>query len=294
MGTFVVVTLVAGRRPVMNLCTMSVVVLKLCAMLAVVAATSESADYYAKIDPKSTSVPLKSQLNTLISNHTVFSYDGVWAALGKVEEYLDTNCSKLTPAQIPDVYSAHCWLAAKAPTGQECGNYKKEGDCFNREHGWPKSWWGGFSAGHNAQTDLFELWASDGYVNGLRGNLPLGTVSQATYTSSNGAKIGQCAAPGYNASGNICFEMADELKGDFARSYFYISTAYSGAFSCCDTPGTNGSSIKPWMEQLLRQWHAADPPTALELQRNEATFALQHNRLPFIDHPEWVELIPDF
>jgi endonuclease I len=56
---------------------------------------------------------------------------------------------------------------------------------------WPKSWFGGFDYGKNAQTDLFELWPSDGYVNGLRGNLPFGTVTTATYTSSNGCKIGE-------------------------------------------------------------------------------------------------------
>merc|ERR1719345_689018 len=77
---------------------------------------------------------------------------------------------------IPDVYSDTCWITAKniKPSGGECGNYKHEGDCFNREHLWPKSWFGGFSAGDNAQTDLFELWPTDGYVNGMRGNLPLG------------------------------------------------------------------------------------------------------------------------
>ena len=61
----------------------------------------------------------------------------------------------------PDVYSGFCWKnEGNVTTGGECGNYKKEGDCFNREHIFPKSWFGGFSEGANAQTDLFELWAS--------------------------------------------------------------------------------------------------------------------------------------
>jgi len=44
------------------------------------------------------------------------------------------------------------------------------------------------------QTDLFELWPSDGYVNNLRGNLPLGYVKEGTvtFTSTNGCKIGTC------------------------------------------------------------------------------------------------------
>ena len=131
-------------------------------------------------------------------------------------------------------------------------------------------------------------------MNGLRGNLPLGLVDSPTYTSTNGAKIGPCVAPGFNQSGDKCFEMADEFKGDFARSYFYISTAYDGLFSCCDTAGTNGSSIKPWMEDLLRVWHKNDPVSPLEMQRNEIMFSIQGNRLPFIDFPSWVDVIPDF
>ena len=74
---------------------------------------------------------------------------------------------------------------------KQCGNYKQEGDCYNREHSWPKSWWGGFSEGQNAQTDLFHLYPTDGYVNNLRANLPMGNVKDATYTSTNGCKIGK-------------------------------------------------------------------------------------------------------
>jgi endonuclease I len=230
----------------------------------------------------------------LIAEHVVLTYKQVWAALAKVEPFLDDNHCQGKKGTIPDVYSDHCWVPAKPPEGQECGNYKKEGDCFNREHGWPKSWWGGFSKGHNCETDLHELWASDGYVNNLRANLPLGTVDAASYTSSNGSKVGSCSSPGYDGPGDRCFEVVDGLKGDFARSYFYIATAYSGKFDCCDEPGVNGSSIKPWMEAELRKWHEADPVSDFERQRNDAVFTVQRNRSPFIDHPEWVALVKDF
>jgi len=79
-----------------------------------------------------------------------------------------------------------------------------------------------------------------------------------------------------------------------ARSYLYISTTYDGVFTCCDTPATNGSHIKPWLETLLRKWHGSDPVSTYEQERNEAVFGIQNNRLAFIDHPEWVDLIPDF
>ncbi len=70
----------------------------------------------------------------------------------------------------------------------------------------------GFDYGMNAQTDLFELWPSDGYVNGLRGNLPLGIVAvgKETYISTNGCKVGTCDVEGYTGS---CFEPNDVFKG---------------------------------------------------------------------------------
>jgi len=58
--------------------------------------------------------------------------------------------------------------------------------------------------------------------------------------------------------------------------------------------GVNGSHIKPWMEAVLRTWHKTDPVDALEMKFNDAVFNLQKNRSPFIDHPEWVDLIHDF
>ena len=243
-------------------------------------------DYYKDIDPTK---PLMVQLKPLLNNHTVISYDQDWEALGQVDRYLNTKCKA---PMIPDVYSGHCWNTGTTDAPCQCGNYKKEGDCWNREHGWPKSWWGGFAAGKNAETDLHELWAADGYVNNLRANLPLGVVAQPTYTSTNGGKVGPCSSA--NAPAGGCFEVADEFKGDFARSYFYLSTTYMNEWSCCDEAGVNGSHIKPWMEAVLRTWHKDDPVDALEIKFNDAVYDLQKNRSPFIDHPEWVGLIPDF
>ena len=248
--------------------------------------TSGPGDYYKNINPDGGD--LKAQLQPLLLNHKVLSYSDDWDALDKVDQYLSTHCK--SPQQIPDIYSNFCWNNDKNPGG-ECGNYKKEGDCWNREHGWPKSWWGGFSKGQGAQTDLHELWAADGYVNNLRGNLPLGEVSSPTYTSTNGAKVGPCSSDG--ATGN-CFEISDEYKGDIARSYFYIATTYMDKFDCCDTVGVNGSHIKPWMEKVLRKWHDADPVSDLEKQFTDAVFGIQANRSPFIDNPDWVKKIPEF
>ncbi|MDQ9814329.1 endonuclease, partial [Acinetobacter pittii] len=57
-----------------------------------------------------------------------------------------------------------------------------------------------------------------------RSNYPFGENNGETYKSKNGfSKLGKCTTPGY--SGTV-FEPNDEYKGDFARTYFYMATAY--------------------------------------------------------------------
>lgn len=256
----------------------------------------KESDYYKDIDGTQKDLVLKNSLTKLIFQHTTVSYKRAWDAFGDVDQSLIGYPCSSNLTYIPDIYSDSCWVPDKQiqpDANGECGTYKKEGDCFNREHSWPKSWFGGFSAGKGAQSDLFLLFPSDGYVNGLRSSLPLGNVdkSQAIrYTSTNGALIGQCK----NFDGQ-CFEPGDVHKGDLARTYFYISTAYDNQWSCCDNDGTNLASIKSWMEDDLRGWHALDPVDDIERARNERIYGnWQHNRNPFIDYPEWVDQISDF
>jgi len=252
-------------------------------------------DYYANIDKTATNDVLKGQLFALINPHEVFDYDTAFVAFEDIDRTLPGYpCNPNNASYIPDIYSTVCWRdeLGYIPGGQ-CGNYKKEGDCYNREHIWPKSWFGGFDYGENAQTDLFELWPSDGYVNGLRGNLPLGNVvDPISYTSSNGCRVGACAS---GSSYGKCFEVTDKLKGDIARSYFYLATAYWNQWPCCDEIGTNGSDIKTWMENEMRAWHNNDPVDDSERQRNDIIYTnWQQNRNPFIDYPEWVAQINNF
>jgi hypothetical protein len=100
---------------------------------------------------------LRAQLTQLINPHTVLSYTDVWAALDQIDQ-IDSHSTAYCPVgQINDIYSAKCW----AFPGGQCGNYQKEGDCYNREHSFPKSWWNGSVI--PSYTDLFHLYPSDGY-----------------------------------------------------------------------------------------------------------------------------------
>ena len=259
----------------------------------------DDVDYYSSIDTTLKDGDLKSALQTLILNRTKVSYGNAWEAFEVIDLYLpvapgEDDCPSGT---IPDIYSTFCWTPEKGlETGGECGNYKHEGDCYNREHSWPKSWWGGFSEGNGAESDLFELYPSDGYGNGLRGNLPFGSVESGTekYTSSNGCKIGECSGDTGDYTGS-CFEPADYMKGDLSRTYFYLSTMYDGVWECCEEDAVNEARINTWEENILREWHNLDPVDDMEMKRNNIIYEqYQHNRNPYIDHPEFVDSIAGF
>jgi endonuclease I len=276
--------------------------LPLAAVFVTAAATSTAAantsaiagGYYTGIDPERGRLDL--QLSELIWQRSPLSYPQIWVAFPDV--YLQKL--RLGPGREPceggllgDVYSANCWAVGPvADGGDQCGNYAREGDCYNREHVWPISWWGGStSATLTPHTDLHALWPSDGYVNGMRANWPfceLDVEAEPVYVSTNGCKLGQCDASQHDGRG---FEVADTYKGDLARAIMYVSTAYLGRLSCCEAAGVDGDRLKPWMAEVLRRWHFADPPTPQEIAMNEEVWVLQHNRNPFIDHPAWADLV---
>ena len=169
----------------------------------------------------------------------------------------------------------------------QCGTYNSEADCYNREHSWPESWFGGASP---MSSDIFHLFATDGYVNNRRSNFPYGKVGTATWTSMNGSKLGNCVSTGYTGT---VFEPIDEYKGDFARSYFYMETRYYGEDSGWPgSPMTSGSQLLPWAQTLMMLWNLMDPVSQKEINRNDSIYKnIQHNRNPFIDHPEYASQI---
>jgi hypothetical protein len=135
-------------------------------------------------------------------------------------------------------------------------------------------------------SDIFHLYPTDGYVNSMRGNYPFGKVGTANWTSQNGSKRGNCVSPGY--SGTV-FEPRDEYKGDFARSYFYMETRYyNEGGNWPGSPMTSGSQLLPWGQTVMLLWHLQDPVSQKEINRNDSIYKnVQHNRNPFIDHPEY-------
>ncbi len=244
--------------------------------------TPAAVAYFSDIGEELTDAALVSALHLKLANdHNGVSFEGLYDVYAMLDQGRD-GCTG-----IYDFYSSKCWAAEEA-----CGNYSQEGDCYNREHSWPKSWWGG-GTGPDQHEDLVAVIPADGYVNNTRAQLPLGEVISATYASSNGSKRGLCNVAG-TPPGSSCFEPPNSLKGDFARIYFYMAVRYEGEFACCAEPAVNGADILPWQEDMLRAWHAQDPVDLDEQSRNELIFGIQENRNPFVDYPSMVDRISDF
>jgi hypothetical protein len=138
-----------------------------------------------------TGTPLRQALHDIIDNHSAKSY-------GSLMGYYQTTDIKPN-GKVWDMYS-------DVPNGtppysfnfsQTCGNYSNEGDCFNREHSWPQSW---FNSNSPMQSDLFHVYPTDGKVNGLRSNYPYGEVTTPSSTTLNGSKLGPCSFTGYTGT----------------------------------------------------------------------------------------------
>lgn len=225
---------------------------------------------------------LRQALHDIIDNHTVKSYDFAWTA------YYTTDIKP--NGKVWDIYSD---TPGQTPPYEydfgvdEGGIGGGEGNGYTREHSWPKSWYGGEVT--PMYSDIFALYPCDAHVNGNRGNYPYGEVDTPEWTSLNGSKRGTNTYPGYTGT---VFEPIDEYKGDLARTYFYMSTRYFGEDA--GWPGSdmvNGAELEPWAVNMLLEWHENDPVSQKEVTRNNAVYAIQANRNPFIDHPEWVECI---
>ncbi len=241
-----------------------------------------SDDYYASINWSQSGATLKTALCNLIHSHTNVGYSGLWNVY-KTSDVRSDGC-------IWDMYSDN---TNYAPGGSAQGaSYKQEGDSYNREHTIPQSV---FNEASPMKADAFHVYPTDGYVNNRRGTYPHADVGSVTWASHNNfVKIGTSSDAGI--SGTVC-EVADEYKGDFARTYFYFVTCYQNEmksrnwgsyapFNYSSALGLNDAYLAVYLK-----WSAQDPVSQKEIDRNNAVYSFQKNRNPFIDHPEAVEKI---
>ena len=158
---------------------------------------------------------------------------------------------------------------------------------MNIEHSFPKSWWGGAKV--QAYEDLYNLMPCKSRINSTKSNYPMGKVVSGD--KGNGwTKVGK------GTDGKWYWEPADPWKGDFARGYMYMATAYQDYnWSGNQAPQIlqQGAypTLKEWAYKLYIQWAKADKPNALEIKRNNEVAKIQGNRNPYVDFPNLMEYV---
>lgn len=229
--------------------------------------------YYKTANGKSGKT-LKTALWNIVKAPNVVSYNNLISAYQQTDLRAD--------GKIWDMYSDNTNYSLSDNTG----GYSKEGDMYNREHSFPKSWFGGKVS--PMYSDIVHVVPADGYVNNQRGNLPFGENNGEVYKSHNAfSKVGRCTSEGYSGT---CFEPNDEYKGDFARIYFYMVTCYEDRVAnwsseMLTVPADTYKPFSTWAMNLLLKWAKQDPVSQKEIDRNNAVEKVQGNRNPFVDYP---------
>ena len=158
---------------------------------------------------------------------------------------------------------------------------------MNIEHSFPKSWWGG--AKNQAYEDLYNLMPCESSINSTKSNYPMGIVVSGD--KGNGwTKVGK------GTDGKWYWEPADPWKGDFARGYMYMATAYqdynwSGNQALQILQQGAYPTLKEWAYKLYIQWAKADKPNDVEIKRNNDVAKIQGNRNPYVDFPNLMEYV---
>ena len=225
--------------------------------------------------------PLQTALKNIIDNHTSLSFP-LWTSFSSTDN-MGSNILWDMYSDIPGGTASYTYTIG----ADQCGQYNSEGDCYNHEHVWPKTY---FNDASPMNSDLHHVIPTDGWVNNKRSNFPIGDVSSTAWTGSNGSLTGNSNT--YTAyTGNV-FEPIDAYKGDFARMCFYTSTRYKGEdASWKNWEMANGAVLTSDAIQLLLQWHHDDTVSQKEIDRNNAVYAIQGNRNPFIDYPVFADCV---
>ncbi len=247
------------------------------AALAPMARAAAPDGYYDSLEGKA-SGELKTAIHNLIADFTLISsYSALPQYFAVTDVYPQTENGR---KRWWDMYS-------------DIPLYAPSFSGLNREHSFPKSWWGG-STSVSAYVDLNHLYPSEMDANMAKSNYPLGEVDRSEKISfQNGISTVGYPVMGQGGGATRVFEPDDEYKGDFARTYFYMVTCYQN-LKWKYTYMVNQNlfpTLNGWSVQLLMRWHRQDPVSDKETMRNDKVYGYQANRNPFIDHPELAEYL---
>ena len=241
--------------------------------------------YYDKMDGKKKEA-LKAAAKECVEWHTRLVYTDLpnyWQYSDVYPDLYD-GCKRWW-----DMYSDNIYLIRPGQNARSSFSANQ----MQREHSVPKSWWkkNGDVEYTPAYSDMWNLFPSDGPANQAKLNYPLGLCKSTTF--NNGvSKVGP-AQTGYGGGSGNVFEPADEYKGDFARSFFYMAMVYDDLPWVVNYMYRQNSwpTLQPWAYEMLLQWSRADKVSQKEIDRNDEVEKSQGNRNPFVDFPELAEYI---
>jgi endonuclease I len=267
---------------------------------------TNAVDYYAGVVFQDAAT-LRTLLHEVIDDHVRFPYSSAATDTWDILEQADEDPTDA--ANVLTVYKNSSEVKFGGGTGP-----------YNREHTWPSSL--GFPDQQDGlgpsypYTDCHHLRLANPAYNGDRGSRAFGTCSAACSERptdvNNGRGGGSGVYPGNSDwvtgpdRGAGTWEVWGARKGDVARSILYMDLRYEGGnhgatgfpepdLELTDDTGliqssgsnTTGTAYMGRRSAVLA-WHAADPPDADEMLRNEVVYRYQGNRNPFVDHPQWV------
>ena len=227
----------------------------------------------------------REELHTVISTGAVddFSYDDCRALLKDIDEDINNSNNIL------------CILTGKSMPKDSFGTNGRS--VWNREHIWPKSH--GFNdEDYSPYTDLHHLRAAEAYTNStFHNDYDYGVVTDAKKVVDDFGNT--YIKPSESSTKYGIFEPRDAVKGDIARMIMYMDIRYEGDSLSDDIQltitdsGTGPSSTPGYLGDLdtLISWHEEDPVDDLERKRNDKVQSIQGNRNPFIDHPEYANIL---
>ncbi|XP_058756106.1 uncharacterized protein LOC131629337 isoform X2 [Vicia villosa] len=222
---------------------------------------------------------LKRKLNSIIAPHHSLSYQEVWDAL-KILDAADVDNPEVSLG-IVEIYSLR--VVPKGLSGKPQG--------WNREHLWPRSY--GLTTVPSL-TDLQNIRPADVNVNSSRGNKYYG---ECITSSPKCLRPANKEAASDTEADKRTWAPPKQVRGDIARALMYMAVCYglqqpggSPALRLSDTPNVENREMG--LLSTLLEWNEVDPPSREEKLRNERICKFyQHNRNPFVDHPEYAKLI---
>lgn len=241
-----------------------------------VEATTTVESYYAGLNENLTGDSFRAELSSLIT--TTHTYNPTYTGLRDIFDESDAD---------PNKSGNILWFYTGTSVSFD-GSFGSSTGTTNREHVWPKNNGQAFPAESEAGSDAHHLRPVESALNSTRNNNSFGEVPQTTanIVKENGSK--SYDNPCYLANG--LFYPGVGYRGATARILMYLQTRWGDEYDLYFVLGAGNNKTIGDIEDLMK-WHIEEPPTEAEKTRNEVVYGIQGNRNPFIDHPEYAEMI---